>query len=369
MRAARLCLPLLLACSERVAELRTADPEPVGALPGGSSGGGEGGGGEGDGGAGEDGGAGDGGGDTSPRPDSGGPDDTAEPPPPPAPLRVAVLSDLNGSYGSTAYRAEVSGAVEALIADPPDLVLTTGDMVAGQKSGLDYAAMWASFHETVSDPLALAGLPFAVTPGNHDASGYSGYSEERDAFALAWADRLPAVDFVDSADFPFRYAFLQGDVLFVSLDDTLVGPLESEQLSWLDRMLSTPASARVVYGHVPLYPVAIGRESEALFDTDLEDLLNAHAVTAFIAGHHHAYYPGRRGDLRLVATACLGDGARQLIGTSPTSARSLLRFTIEEGALVELEAWTGDRFDTVVERSGLPESVGSGDEEITRDDL
>lgn len=297
-------------------------------------------------------------------PDDSGEEDSA----PPQPLRVAVISDLNGSYGSTTYRDEVSDAVDAILADPPDLVLSTGDMVAGQRAGLDYAAMWAAFHATVSDRLADAGLPFAVTPGNHDASAYSGYGAERDAFEAAWADRRPDVTFVDDADYPFRYAFTVSDTLFVSLDDTLVGALASEQTEWLDRVLDTPAAARIVYGHVPLYPFSEEKASEALFDDGLEDMLVAHGVTAFVSGHHHTYYPGKRGALRLVGTACLGDGTRTLIGDDETSPRSVLRFTIDGGAITELEAFTGAAFDTKVERADLPASVGSGGDVIDRDD-
>ena len=58
----------------------------------------------------------------------------------------------------------------------PDLVLVTGDMVAGQRAGLDYGAMWAGWHRAVTDPLRAAGIPMAVTPGNHDASGYAQYA-------------------------------------------------------------------------------------------------------------------------------------------------------------------------------------------------
>ena len=283
-------------------------------------------------------------------------------------LRVAVVSDLNGSYGSTSYSSDVDDAVSAILADPPDLVLSTGDMVAGQKSGLDYAAMWDGFHEAVSDRLAAARIPFAVTPGNHDASGYGGYEGERDVFEATWADRKPDLDFVDDAHYPFRYAFRMNNVLFVSLDDTLVGPLDSAQSAWLADVLDTPASARIVYGHVPLYPFTEGRQTEALFDSDLEDMLVAHNVTAFISGHHHAYYPGRRGALRLVGTACLGDSPRALLGTAQTSERAVLRLTLTEGAIDTLDAYAGDSFDTVIQRSSLPVSVGSGSDVIDRDD-
>jgi predicted MPP superfamily phosphohydrolase len=48
-------------------------------------------------------------------------------------LRVVVISDLNGSYGSTDYASAVTGAVRRIVALAPDLVIITGDMVAGQR--------------------------------------------------------------------------------------------------------------------------------------------------------------------------------------------------------------------------------------------
>lgn len=283
-------------------------------------------------------------------------------------IRVAVVSDLNDSYGSTTHGTAVHDAVRSIVDDPPDVVLSTGDMVAGQQSGLDYRAMWRGFHAAVSDPLARAGIPFAVTPGNHDASGYAGFEGERAIFQDEWLARKPDLDWVDDSDYPLRYAFTLGETLFVSLDDTTVGALSSEQRAWLDGVLDTPATVRIVYGHVPLYPFAIGRETQALFDDALEDLLVAHGVQLFVSGHHHAYYPGKRGNLRLVGTSCLGSGARSLIGTSSTSPKTVLRFTVENGAITGLDAYGGSDFTTPVPRSSLPASVGSGGDVITRDD-
>ena len=91
-----------------------------------------------------------------------------------APLRVVVISDLNGSYGSVTYEPRVTAAVRAIIAMKPDLVISTGDMVAGQRrphlTETEVRAMWDAFHRTVTAPLEAAGIPLAVTPGNHDAS-------------------------------------------------------------------------------------------------------------------------------------------------------------------------------------------------------
>ena len=50
------------------------------------------------------------------------------------PLRVAVISDINGRYGATAYHPRVAVAMQRIIALEPDLVISTGDMVAGQRA-------------------------------------------------------------------------------------------------------------------------------------------------------------------------------------------------------------------------------------------
>ena len=49
---------------------------------------------------------------------------------------IAVITDLNGSYGSTRYHARVDAAVAAIIELQPDVVLSAGDMVAGQRQPL-----------------------------------------------------------------------------------------------------------------------------------------------------------------------------------------------------------------------------------------
>lgn len=287
------------------------------------------------------------------------------------PLRVIVVSDLNDSYGSTTYSAPVHDAVAAIVARAPDLVLSTGDMVAGQQAGLDYPAMWAGFHAAVSDALAAAGVPFAVSPGNHDASGYPAFAGERALFVAEWLDRKPALAMVDDTDYPLRYSFTAGAALFVALDSTTVGPLDAAQMQWLDEQLGqSQAPTKIVFGHVPLVPFAVGREDEIIGDPVLEALLEQHGVTMFISGHHHAYYPGRRGTLRHVSMACLGSGPRALIGTNTTSSRALLELEIDEvGAITVLEALSGPGFDTPIVRTELPASLRYGPWTVTRDDL
>lgn len=286
----------------------------------------------------------------------------------PTVLHVAAIADMNGSYGSTNYGAPVHAAVAALVADPPDLVLSLGDMVAGQQSGLDYEAMWDGFHAAVSDPLAAAGIPLAVTPGNHDASGYSAYAAERELFVAEWQARRPDVTFVDDTHYPLRYAFVVEDVLFVSLDATTVGALSSDQRVWLDGVLDVPAWARIVYGHIPIVPFGTGVETEVLGDLELESMLADHDVDLYLSGHHHAWYPGRREGVHEISAACLGSGPRALVGEDEVSPRSLLRITVADGG-VTVDAYGGEAFDEVLSRDSLPASLNAGVQRIDRDDL
>jgi hypothetical protein len=288
----------------------------------------------------------------------------------PTALRVAVLSDLNGGYGARTYGAAVHAAVDRLVEAHPDLVLSTGDMVAGQRGGLDYDGMWTSFHAAVSDRLAADGIPFAVTPGNHDASGYPSFTHERSIYVAEWERRRPDVALVDDSHYPLRYSFTAGPAFFVSLDATTIGPLAPEQMEWLDEQLgAAPQPVKIVFGHVPLHPFTEGRAGETIGDPALEAMLARHGVALFVSGHHHAYYPGRRGALRLVSTACLGGGPRPLLGTHARSERSLLTFEVRADGIHELDAWAGEAFDRPIDRATLPEHVGVGARRIERDDL
>jgi 3',5'-cyclic AMP phosphodiesterase CpdA len=262
--------------------------------------------------------------------------------------------------------------VSALVALEPDLVLSTGDMVAGQMAGLDYEGMWAGFHAAVTDELDAAGLPLAVTPGNHDASGYAGFEKEREIFVRTWRERKPALTYLDDSSYPLRYSFSAGPAVFVSLDDSTIGALGAEQMEWLEAQLVAGERfpTKIVYGHVPLMPFSEGRETEIIGDAKLEALFQRHGVTLFITGHHHAYYPGRRDGVRYVSTACLGAGPRPLIGTDAAAPLSLLVFELDAaGAVTLLVALGGARFDAAIPRASLPNSIASGSWSVTRDDL
>jgi hypothetical protein len=254
------------------------------------------------------------------------------------PLRVVVLSDLNSTYGSTEYDPEVAHAVRRTVDEwRPDLVLIAGDMIAGQRPALDDAdvrAMWAAFDSVVAAPLRRAGIPLAVTMGNHDASGHPGHERDRRLAYEYWGTRRGDLGIQDGGHYPFYYAFTRGDVFFVVLDaSTGAVVADTAQMAWLATALASPdarsAGLRISMGHVPMYAVAEGRnrpgEVQAHPDS-LRSILETGGVRLHVSGHHHAYYPGRRGELELLHAGALGQGPRPLLGSDlpPTRTVTLL---------------------------------------------
>ena len=291
---------------------------------------------------------------------------------PPGPFRVAVMADLNGGYGSCEYGEPVRAAVKAIVRDKPGLVLLAGDMVAGGKASIpaeQLGRMWAAFRGAVRSPLAKAGIPLAPAPGNHDASAYPGHERERQLYEKEWLENQPPLRYLDAARFPFEYAFSAGGALFVVLDQTTTRRLPPERLAWLDGLLARPEfKAKVIIAHVPLFPFTQGRETEITADTELEALLVRRGVSVVISGHHHAYYPGRRGALRYAGAGCLGDGPRKLIGDTKTSSQSFIWLTIDTDSAVSIEAAPYPDFSSFIRRDDLPVSVGAGDRAYARDD-
>jgi len=291
-------------------------------------------------------------------------------------VRVAVVSDMNGSYGTVGHRQRVSRAVARIIELKPDLVISTGDMVAGQRpaalSHQRIVAMWQAFHQTVTQPLAAAGIPFAPTPGNHDASAYPAFAAERRSYRVEWRDRVADLNFVDAADYPFNYAFNLMGILFVSLDVTTTGSLPQSSLDWLAGVLDTARPYHryvVVFSHVPVWPFAQGRVTEATRDRVLHRLLARAGVDLYLSGHHHAFYPGTLDGINFVSQACLGEGPRALLGSQGAAALpgfTLLDFRNGEIAVAALQA---PDFKGETDWQTLPQRIGSSGVDLQRADL
>lgn len=240
-------------------------------------------------------------------------------------LRLAVVADFNSSFGSTSYEWQVDSLIQRL---PrlwqPDLVVSGGDMIAGQSATLtpqQVDAMWAAFDQKIAQPLRQAQIPFVFTLGNHDGA----LQLDRDASVRYWSDssHWPGGFPVDTTNFPFYHAFLNqpnGDYFFVSWDNAAAN-INASVVNWMDSIFATPlaqaASYRFLIGHMPLYGVSPERASpgNVVANADaIRQILENRRVHTYISGHQHAYYPGKRGEVELLNTGAIGSGARAWIG-------------------------------------------------------
>ena len=252
--------------------------------------------------------------------------------PPIQDFRIVVISDLNSQYGSTEYEPEVKEAISLMPQWQPDLVLSGGDMIAGQKASLSkpqIEAMWQAFEKNIARPLRQNQIPFGFTIGNHDGSGAIKqqslvFPQERELAKAYWhkPQHKLGLNFVDRNNFPFYYSFQQSNIFFLVWDAS-TSDISNQQLDWVKQTLNSPeaknADLRIVIGHLPLYPVAKTKNKPGEYLADgakLRSLLEQHQVHTYISGHHHVYYPGKLGDLELLHAGALGQGARQLIDSN-----------------------------------------------------
>ncbi len=296
-------------------------------------------------------------------------------------IRFFIMSDLNSSYGSTDYQWQVDSTVVWLPRYAPDMILSAGDLVAGQDRSLsddEINAMWEGFERHIADSLRSYRVPYAPAMGNHDGSNaHADFQRERNK-AKAYFNRENVdwgINFVDQANFPFWYSFEIGDIFFVVWDATSAR-IPEENLKWVEDQLQSEraqqASMRMMMGHLSLYPVAVNRNrlGELLHQPDeLLELMEKYEVHTYISGHNHGYYPGRRGDVDLLNSGALGSGPRQIIG-SPKNPRHT--FTIvdvwpEEARTVytTIDARTAE----VVDKSELPRYTKGVNGYVIRRDL
>jgi len=262
--------------------------------------------------------------------------------------RIVVISDLNNAYGSVDYEPEVLATIDKIIHEwKPDLVLCGGDMVAGQRPSLTDArvdSMWMAFDAFVAKPLRDAGIPFAFTIGNHDGSGYPNHVRDRALARSYWTnpDHSTGLNFVDKGDFPFWYSFRSGPVFFSSWDASTES-IPVDNLQWLDAQLGADvakdAAHRIVMGHLPLYGVAIGRDTKGnvLAKADsLRTWLEGRGVDLYVSGHHHAWYPGRHTYLNLLNAGAIGSGPRSLLdGSAPMKTVTVIDMQLDGTNWVE----------------------------------
>jgi hypothetical protein len=277
---------------------------------------------------------------------------------------IAFISDLNGRYGSVSYDPRVADAVDAIVRLKPYLVISTGDMVAGQKQPwLDsqrLQQMWHSFNYTVAEPLLKADIPLAVTVGNHDGSAFPDFALEREHFDIQWQARMPLFDLLPGSEWPRRYAARLGTLVLVAFDGTRPGKLPEHERSFVDQMLSRygiAATATLVISHLPMWPLTKGREHEIIDDPELLALLHRHGVDLYASGHHHAFFAGldEAGMVHL-GVGALGGNARAFSGGGPRQPHSFSLLSIESGE-IHISSRAAPGFEAEIAGTDLPASV------------
>jgi hypothetical protein len=248
-------------------------------------------------------------------------------------LRIAVVSDLNSGLGSATYEWQVDSLMQRLPRIwKPDLVVCGGDMVAGQGPITNPAtirAMWSGFDRSVLAPIRANNIPFGFTIGNHDGVRSAGFALERSLAKEYWDTTRTNLPFVDRGNYPYYYSFKVGDV-FVASWDASQATITDENLNWLRAQLATPqarsARLRYVMGHLPLYSVAQERDAPGnILDRgdELRKLLQDNNVQTYISGHHHAYFPAKRGQLEMLNAGAAGSGPRQWLTLDRAATNSV----------------------------------------------
>ncbi|MGB3493758.1 MAG: metallophosphoesterase [Elainellaceae cyanobacterium] len=307
--------------------------------------------------------------------------------PPRGAVRLMAISDLNGPYGSIDYDPEIDKALQLIPFWQPDLVVCSGDMVAGQSLSLTeerMKAMWAGFDEHVAAPLRQMEIPYGFTVGNHDASaarsanGSFVFQKEREITRDYWQapEHDPGVEFIDRDDFPFYYTFKFDDIFFLAWDGSS-HLIPEEKLAWVEQSLASEAAQnakmRVLLGHLPLYSVAVGRNQpgEVMNNPErLQALLERYNVHTYISGHQHAYYPAHKGNLQLLHAGLLGSGPRPLIDSNLPPRKTLTLIDVNFDS-PELTTYTTYDMQTLalVQNEQLPQLIVGHNGVVLRRDV
>mgnify|MGYP003343150929 FL=1 len=143
--------------------------------------------------------------------------------------------------------------------------------------------------------------------------------------------------FADPSQFPFRYTVLQ-DGIFWLVWDASSARVPEQQLVWAEQQLDSPqaqaARARFVVGHLPLVGVGQGKDRPGeVLDrgSALQALMENGRVQAYISGHHHAWFSGRRGQLDLIQLGALGSGPRRLLEGGAPAQQTYTLLEIDAG--------------------------------------
>jgi len=170
----------------------------------------------------------------------------------PASTRIAVFGDTQKGLAGFAALAEIAKK------EGVDLAIHTGDLVSRADVGhYALATTWVR--------RARLGIPFVVTPGNHDIKGGGGLFEERIG--------------------PRQFAFRWGPVDIVVIDNAVAPPGEAA----VERLLSAAKGPILLFMHVP--PNDTTQKTcvpKSTYNCFIE-MIRKYPVCYVFSGHAHGY--------------------------------------------------------------------------------
>jgi acid phosphatase type 7 len=209
-------------------------------------------------------------------------------------VRLAVYGDVRGGHQVH------SDLVAAILAEAPDAVLVTGDLVLRGSDEAD----WQRFFSVAGD--LLAEVPYYPAIGNHDL-GAAG-NDARSATALVAIAPLAGAPAIAGAGDRRFYSLDIADVHVVFLDSNAYQ--RADQLAWLDADLAAARArgARALLAVTHDGPFSRGTHGgNEIAARDYVPVLARHRVALVLSGHDHIYQRGRAGGIDYVVTG--GGGA------------------------------------------------------------
>ena len=263
----------------------------------------------------------------------------------------------NGDSKFMPYVEEITDAfLDEVLADPPDLVLLTGDLTF---NGAEIS------HRRLAGKLQRledAGIPVLVLPGNHDvynenAALYRGGSFERvpfadsESFAGIYRDFGPGEALSADSDSLSYVWQLNEQVWIMMLDENTAHDfcgLSDRSFQWIEAQLQKAREEGrfvLVAGHQNVFQHSIFRGGYVIQEAQrLQELLRRYGVPLCLSGHLHTQHVQSEDGLTEIATSALCSYPCQYAVLTAEDGR--LRYGTRR---LDLAAWA--------ERNGRPDAV------------
>jgi predicted phosphodiesterase len=239
--------------------------------------------------------------------------------------KFAMISDTHDAdmqHTTTGVTAYLPPIINYIVAERPDFVLQTGDLITGAQT-MPTSSAYKKFdvqyanYKQVTAPLAQANIPLYVVRGNHDFGLYNGEQALSQAYMADIAVAMPQNG--PPAAKGLSYSFIHNNAKFIMIDqfvNTSSG-IVTLPMDWIKSELQNNQGARHIFvmGHSPVYTPDTTASSKMaqynLFDqsslqSQFWQLLTDNHATAYISGHEHLYFRGRANGIPQIVIGNLG---------------------------------------------------------------